>query len=237
VNLSFSATVHLIGTSSLQSNLWTSVTFREAEQRFFLLPLEKEVYCDSENTIVFIVLGGKPPNPQVSLRSKLWTSMTFREAELRFLLLFLEKEEYCHSENTVNHIFLGGKPPNPQCSLRSKLWACMIFREAEQLFLLLFLEKEEYCHSGNTVEHILFGGQPPNPQTPRARFARGYGHAWPSAKRNNAFCFFFWKKKYTATQRTRLSIYYLRANPQDPLLSIFLDVCDLSQVLILFLKL
>jgi hypothetical protein len=41
---------------SLRSKLWTAVTFREAEQRFLPLFLEKEEYCHSENTMIHILL-------------------------------------------------------------------------------------------------------------------------------------------------------------------------------------
>jgi hypothetical protein len=37
------------------------MTFRGAEQRFLLLFLEKEEYCDQGNTVTRILLGGNPP--------------------------------------------------------------------------------------------------------------------------------------------------------------------------------
>jgi hypothetical protein len=56
--------------------LVVSLVFREAEQRFLLLFLEKEEYH--------------------SIRSFQSDGTVFREAEQRFLLLFLEKEEHNH---------------------------------------------------------------------------------------------------------------------------------------------
>jgi hypothetical protein len=54
--------------------------------------------------------------------------------------------------------------------------------------LLLFLEKEGYHMTG------FLGGKPPNPLGP----LRGVLGSKPSSeKQNNAFCFFFWKKKDT----------------------------------------
>jgi hypothetical protein len=61
------------------------MTFCEAEQRFLLLFLEKEEYCETN------YLGGKSRNAEFGY------GMTFCEAEQRFLLLFLEKEGYCET--------------------------------------------------------------------------------------------------------------------------------------------
>jgi hypothetical protein len=71
----------------------------------------------------------------------------------------------------------------------------LTFREEEQRFCLFFWKK--------SVDELYFWGQP---QTPWFRFAEGLTTMsflnniylfvlWHSAKRNNAFCFFFWKKK------------------------------------------
>jgi hypothetical protein len=63
-----------------------SWTFREAEQRFLLLFLEKEDHF-AKNSFA----GGMPPDPLGRLHRGLG-SWAFREAEQRFLLLLLEKK-------------------------------------------------------------------------------------------------------------------------------------------------
>jgi hypothetical protein len=69
------------------------VVFREAEQRFLLLFLEKK-----KSTKRLIGFWGQAPRPPGSASPSFGLSMAFREAEQHFLLLFLEKEEY-HGTN------------------------------------------------------------------------------------------------------------------------------------------
>jgi hypothetical protein len=74
------------------------------------------------------------------------------------------------------------------------------FREAEQRFLLLFLEKEEKGldkFSAVYIVQLVFG------YTLKVSLAI-MGSLWNSAKRNNAFCFFFWKKKKMALKASAL---------------------------------
>jgi hypothetical protein len=71
----------------LRRSLGRNMLFREAEQCFLLLFLEKEG-CQLMSCI-----SGASPRPQGRLRRSLGRNMLFREGEQCFLLLFLEKEE------------------------------------------------------------------------------------------------------------------------------------------------
>jgi hypothetical protein len=105
------------------------------------------------------------------------------------------------SIQSFNCLFSWGQAPKPPGSASprdgSEMVSAKTFCEAEQRFLLLFLEKEEY----NRLIGYFLGGKPPNPL---GRLRRGLGRKWfrrrPSAKQNNAFCFFFWKKKNATNQ-------------------------------------
>jgi hypothetical protein len=102
---------------------------------------------------------------------------TFREAEQRFLLLFLEKEE--NQPTIASSEDLGFKT-----------------------FALCFFSGKQKNMIHKTIDQLV-GGKPPNPRGSASRKVWGSGH---SAKRNNAFCFFFWKKKKTSRQQLHLRI-------------------------------
>jgi hypothetical protein len=115
----------------------------------------------------------------VPLRGRL-NSESFRGAEQRFLLLFLEKEGY-QSMSCIS-----GASPRPRGSASRKTQQRVIPRSGTTLFASFSAKRSM---SG---DELTFWGQP---QTPWFRFAEG-STASHSAERNNAFCFFFWKKKY-----------------------------------------
>jgi hypothetical protein len=99
----------------------------------------------------------------------------------------------------LGQLSLWGTPPNPQGRLRREL-GNVIFREAEQRFLLLFRKRRislGYKCFPCTYEQKF---RPIDPlralPKPRGSASQRFAWAvWSSAKRNNAFCFFFWKKK------------------------------------------
>jgi hypothetical protein len=77
----------------------------------------------------------------------------------------------------------------------SRTWAQETFCGAEQPFLLLFLEKEESIPSIVSFKErrsSFSWGKAPKPPGSASPI---YGPEEPSAEQNNAFCFFFWKKK------------------------------------------
>jgi hypothetical protein len=105
----------------------------------------------------------------------------------------------------------GGMPPDPLGRLRRSL-GTHTFCEAEQRFLLLFLEKEEYHGPIGSLCGWLLGACP---QTPWV----GFAEVWvpiPSAKQNNAFCFFFWKKKNIMDQLVHSVVGFWGHAPRPP---------------------
>jgi hypothetical protein len=88
-----------------------------------------------------------------------------------------------------------GHAPKPPGSASPSFEHGIVFREAELRFLLLFLEKEENLPYSTTLGSI----KPHEPHElllkPLIRLRRVLSMELSSAKRNYAFCFFFWKKK------------------------------------------
>jgi hypothetical protein len=124
-----------------------------------------------------LVLWGLAPKPPGSASPRIWDEMIFSDVG-QYFRFFLKRKSSIRSKFYLrNGVFFREAEQRflllfLRRRLPNQLTDRMDFREAEQRFLLLFLEKEE------------------NTQT-------NYQMEWPSAKRNNAFCFFFWKKKKT----------------------------------------
>jgi hypothetical protein len=143
-------------------------------------------------------LGGTPPKPPWVGFAEGWANKPSAKQNNAFCFFFWKRRiplgklvylllgQWC---------FWGARPPKPPWVGFAEGWANKPSAKQNNAFCFFFWKKKNLTNPiGLFAVSLMLSLRGTPPKLPWVGFAEGWANK-PSAKQNNAFCFFFWKKK------------------------------------------